>query len=255
MWLKLVGRREDRRSRRASCRGNEGAERLWDKFAPLRATRALGALERRQAQGARARRAQEAPGGDGARRDAHVRRRRVAVRRVRSVRQGRERRARLRARRRRGQRPRRGRRAPRRSHAARLQAGRLRLRHRDGGRQDAHAAGAAGGEPVRGQAGRTPRPASPTRWPRTGTTRSGAPDGHRGARQGRDAARRARPRWRARSSTRWKGKPKGFLELGRDAPPQVASTSSSAPPAPVGGAGRARSAPRAGTSCRAPPKS
>ena len=154
--------------------GNEGAERLWDKFAPLRATRALGVLPADKL---------KELGLDAPKKHLEVTARGVTHKFAvgtspfgvsRSVRQGRARRARLRARRRRGQRSRRGRRALHRSHAARLQAGRLRQRDGVGGRQVAHAAGAGGGESVRGQARQSEDAASPTSWRRTGTTRSGA---------------------------------------------------------------------------------
>ena len=44
VWLKLSADAKAKRPAR-EVPGNEGAERLWDKFAPLRATRALGTLK------------------------------------------------------------------------------------------------------------------------------------------------------------------------------------------------------------------
>ena len=174
VWLKLSADAKQKKPAR-EVPGNEGADRLWDKFGPLRATRALGTLKRRQAQGARARRAEEAHRSDRARRQAHVRRRQLAVRRLRSVRQGRAGRPRLRVRRRAHQRSRvGGRRGSSIASCTRSSRATTTAVTDLGGRQVAHAAGAAVGECVRGEAGRTPRPASPTTWPRTGTTRSGA---------------------------------------------------------------------------------
>ena len=43
VWLKLSADAKKKKPAR-ELPGNEGAERLWDKFAPLRATRALGVL-------------------------------------------------------------------------------------------------------------------------------------------------------------------------------------------------------------------
>ena len=43
VWLKLSADAKQKKPAREQP-GNEGAERLWDKFAPLRATRALGVL-------------------------------------------------------------------------------------------------------------------------------------------------------------------------------------------------------------------
>jgi hypothetical protein len=44
VWLKISADAQKKTPQREMA-GNEGAERLWDKFAPLRATRALGALK------------------------------------------------------------------------------------------------------------------------------------------------------------------------------------------------------------------
>ncbi|HEX9103319.1 MAG TPA: DUF4340 domain-containing protein, partial [Polyangia bacterium] len=44
VWLKLSADAKTKKPAR-ELGGNEGADRLWDKFAPLRATRALGALK------------------------------------------------------------------------------------------------------------------------------------------------------------------------------------------------------------------
>ena len=187
--------------------------------------------------------------------EAHVRHRRLAVRRVRSVRQGRAATdastcsaagiisdldsagVRL---------------VDRQLHA--LQAGRLRQRHHHGGRQEARACRRRRRR-TRSPAKlrRTPRPASPTRWPRTGTTRSGA------SRSPRCSARaRCRPTARPRSCASieygWKGKPKGFVELGHVAPPPAGVERAGAADASDRESGRARSTPRAGTSCPAAPK-
>ena len=154
--------------------GNEGAERLWDKFAPLRATRALGTLQPDKL---------KELGLDAPKKHLEVTAR--GVKHTFDVGSSpfgvsdpyvkdEQRRARLRARRRRRQRSRVGGHAARRSPAARVQAGRLRQRHDLGRRQVAHAAGAAVGERVRGQAGERQDRQARRAWPRTGTTRSGA---------------------------------------------------------------------------------
>ena len=200
-------------------RGNEGAQRLWEKFAPLRATRALGALKPDKL---------KELGLDAPKKKLEVTARGVKHTfdigtspfgvcdpYVKDEQDGRvyvlgggvigdleSANVRLVDR-----------------HAARLQAGRLRQRHHLRRRQDRERCSCR-----RRSNPLTAKLVNPKtrqgRRPGQELARQGvAPDRHRGAGQGRDCREHGTPEVACKVEYGWHGKPKGFIELGRSAPP------------------------------------